>query len=85
MIPQLRVPGCWEKISEVERVLVEAGLSADSAKAKGSLFWAARQAIPIEGPQVGFYVPGRVEVLGKHTDYAGGESLVAPSNAVSVW
>ncbi len=25
----------------------------------------------------GFFVPGRIEVLGKHTDYAGGRSLVA--------
>jgi len=26
---------------------------------------------------LGFFVPGRVEVLGKHTDYAGGKSIVA--------
>ena len=25
----------------------------------------------------GFYVPGRIEVLGKHTDYAGGRSILA--------
>ncbi|MGH7448520.1 MAG: galactokinase family protein, partial [Longimicrobiales bacterium] len=24
-----------------------------------------------------FFVPGRIEVLGKHTDYAGGRSLLA--------
>lgn len=24
-----------------------------------------------------FFVPGRIEVLGKHTDYAGGSSIVA--------
>ncbi|HID22337.1 MAG TPA: hypothetical protein EYP14_08040, partial [Planctomycetaceae bacterium] len=26
---------------------------------------------------VACYVPGRIEVLGKHTDYAGGRSLLA--------
>lgn len=26
---------------------------------------------------VGFFVPGRIEILGKHTDYAGGRSLVS--------
>lgn len=30
----------------------------------------------LEGPAV-FFVPGRLEVFGKHTDYAGGRSLVA--------
>jgi galactokinase len=28
------------------------------------------------GPRAAFWVPGRIEVLGKHTDYAGGRSLV---------
>ncbi len=27
-------------------------------------------------PEAAFFVPGRIEVLGKHTDYAGGRSLV---------
>ena len=27
-----------------------------------------------------WFVPGRVEVLGKHTDYAGGRSLLAAVN-----
>ena len=29
-------------------------------------------------PSVALWVPGRIEVFGKHTDYAGGHSLVAP-------
>ena len=29
-----------------------------------------------ETPVYGFFVPGRIEVLGKHTDYAGGSSLL---------
>jgi galactokinase len=28
------------------------------------------------GSPLGFFVPGRIEVLGKHTDYAGGRSLL---------
>ncbi len=32
-----------------------------------------------DAPIHGFWVPGRVEVLGKHTDYAGGSSLLAAS------
>jgi galactokinase len=28
-------------------------------------------------PPLAFFVPGRIEVLGKHTDYAGGRSLLA--------
>ena len=31
-------------------------------------------------PALAFFVPGRVEVLGKHTDYAGGRSLVAATD-----
>jgi len=30
-----------------------------------------------DGPVQVFFVPGRIEVLGKHTDYAGGRSMVA--------
>jgi galactokinase len=32
---------------------------------------------PAEAPTWAFFVPGRIEVLGKHTDYAGGRSIVA--------
>lgn len=38
----------------------------------------AVQLDPSELPdEVGWFVPGRIEVLGKHTDYAGGRSLLA--------
>jgi len=42
----------------------------------GEVRGALRAAGPGE-PASAFFVPGRVEVLGKHTDYAGGRSLVA--------
>lgn len=32
---------------------------------------------PAGSPAYGFWVPGRIEVLGKHTDYLGGRSLLA--------
>jgi len=31
----------------------------------------------VSGPPMAFFVPGRIEVLGKHTDYAGGRTMVA--------
>ena len=46
-------------------------LMARSAGALERLFGLGRQS-----PAVGVYVPGRVEFLGKHTDYAGGRSLL---------
>ncbi|HEV2130333.1 MAG TPA: galactokinase family protein, partial [Longimicrobiaceae bacterium] len=33
--------------------------------------------VPADQPLHAFFVPGRIEVLGKHTDYAGGRSLLA--------
>ena len=35
-----------------------------------------RDGVPAERPRHTYFVPGRIEVLGKHTDYAGGRSLV---------
>ena len=32
--------------------------------------------LPADSPAVAVYVPGRIEFLGKHTDYAGGRSLL---------
>lgn len=59
--------------------LAAAGMSADEAKAKGPLFAAARDALAAVGappPAMALFVPGRIEILGKHTDYAGGRSLL---------
>ncbi len=60
--------------------LLAAGLSAGEAEKKARLFDAAEKRF--EGPSRGepdlaqWFVPGRIEVLGKHTDYAGGRSLL---------
>jgi len=37
--------------------------------------WKAARPAPTARPK-GFFVPGRIEVLGKHTDYAGGQTMV---------
>jgi galactokinase len=34
------------------------------------------EGVDTEAPPVAFYVPGRIELVGKHVDYAGGRSLV---------
>ena len=62
-------------------LLQEQGLAAPTAAAKAALFarGAARLAAAGKEPQhpvYAFFVPGRIEVLGKHTDYAGGRSIV---------
>ena len=59
--------------------LVSAGLQPGEAERKTALF--ARTAAALDrlgapGPTRQYYVPGRIEVLGKHTDYAGGRSLL---------
>ncbi len=42
---------------------------------KSQLFDAACAALGGE-PEIAWFVPGRIEFLGKHTDYAGGRSLL---------
>lgn len=61
--------------------LILAGLSAAEADCKARLFDLAEQRLASltgrpsrDAP--GWFVPGRIEVLGKHTDYAGGRSLL---------
>jgi galactokinase len=55
------------------------GFRPEVADGKAGL-WAACAAklaeLAVHPPWRGYYVPGRIEVLGKHTDYAGGSSLI---------
>ena len=60
--------------------LLSAGMSLDAARAKAELFARARATLGRAGASthsLAVFVPGRVEMLGKHTDYAGGRSLLA--------
>ncbi len=62
------------------RPLVTAGMSSAAASAKDELFTAAVDALrahDVSGESLAaWFSPGRIEVLGKHTDYAGGRSLL---------
>ena len=62
-------------MNEDVKLLRDAGMSAHEADAKGVLF--DRGEAALGAPRaLAFFVPGRIEVLGKHTDYAGGRSLL---------
>jgi galactokinase len=61
--------------------LTAAGMTAPEARAKGDRFARCAQALldrdaSSNDPAVAVFVPGRIEVLGKHTDYCGGRSLL---------
>ncbi|HTO87770.1 MAG TPA: galactokinase family protein [Thermoanaerobaculia bacterium] len=61
--------------------LAAAGMSPAAAAPKAELFVAAERALAASdsgsrGEPFRWFVPGRIEVLGKHTDYAGGRSLL---------
>ncbi len=59
--------------------LIELGVSEPEAAAKTRLYELADKALDTVGADLqrwSLWVPGRIEVLGKHTDYAGGRSLV---------
>jgi galactokinase len=59
--------------------LEAAGMSAGAAAAREEALGRLRDALRRAGgaaPVGQYFVPGRIEVLGKHTDYAGGRSLV---------
>ena len=69
-------------IAAITRKLSDAGLSPSAAARKADLFQSVERVL--DGSSEGrkaderlrWFVPGRIEVLGKHTDYAGGRSLL---------
>ncbi len=59
--------------------LVERGLDAREQASKGAMFDRVLHRFAAEAggePAYAWWVPGRLEVFGKHTDYAGGRTLV---------
>ncbi|MBK6486980.1 MAG: galactokinase [Gemmatimonadetes bacterium] len=59
--------------------LVRMGMSPTQATAKASMLAACDEALDVLGSSAqrwSVWVPGRIELLGKHTDYAGGRSLL---------
>jgi galactokinase len=68
-------------VSGVEERLLSEGLLPAEARRKRELFAEVEKALAALGPGPAvptrrLFVPGRIEVLGKHTDYAGGRSLL---------
>src|SRR6476646_6223052 len=64
----------------IVRALCGSGFTADEAETRAALFSEASAAlVRVTGhaPRWAWFVPGRIEIFGKHTDYAGGRSLVA--------
>lgn len=72
----------WTDTSAGQETLLHLGLSASAASQKACLFAHAARSLIAAGassdsPAGAVFVPGRIEVLGKHTDYCGGRSLLA--------
>ena len=80
---ELSFPGDLTDADELATQLFTTGLSRDACESKARLFARAAAALSVTGeagsgrPPLAFFVPGRIEVLGKHTDYAGGRTMVA--------
>ena len=74
--------GHFAAAAEVAERLVDQGLGSQASEALAALFETSAGLLRSQGHSadadtVGLFVPGRIEVLGKHTDYAGGRSLLA--------
>ena len=69
------------KAAVLVEALIAAGLDPSEGAAKQALFAAVLEthaSLRTGAPQYAWWVPGRLEVFGKHTDYAGGRTLVCP-------
>ena len=64
--------------ASVAERLIAAGMSEVEAQKKSASFAELERRLPAggTGEVMRWFVPGRIEVLGKHTDYAGGRSLL---------
>jgi galactokinase len=80
---ELSYPGDLTDPDALAMQLSATGLNIEACVSKARLFAKAVAMLSVTGDAarnvspLAFFVPGRVEVLGKHTDYAGGRSLVA--------
>jgi galactokinase len=69
-------------IEGINNSLLRAGMCSESAQVKAKLFQRSIESLAdcrnrsSFGRNIKLFVPGRIEFLGKHTDYAGGRSLV---------
>ena len=79
---ELSFSGSLNQSDELAAALSATGLSREGCVSKSRLLAQAAVALSVAaaagtGRPLGFFVPGRIEVLGKHTDYAGGRTMVA--------
>ncbi len=79
-----RYGGSLADVESLAAFLRSRGFTTIASQAKAALF-AACAAVLEPDPAASnvaraYFVPGRIEVLGKHTDYAGGSSLVAAAD-----
>lgn len=68
-------------MTQFDAQLRAAGMATEESAAKAALFETLDRELPLLRPgdtlpHFAFFVPGRLEFLGKHTDYAGGRSMV---------
>src|SRR5947208_2182862 len=69
--------------ANLQRRLTAAGIRAEVAQQKIHRLQSCARALQMRNINCGvhaWHVPGRIEVLGKHTDYAGGRSLLIASD-----
>ena len=83
MIQRIEYSGDLTDRDSLVELLIATGLGPDASRSKADLF--AKAVSQLAGTDTAgranrpaaFFVPGRIEVMGKHTDYAGGQSMVA--------
>jgi galactokinase len=65
-------------VKDIAAELAAAGMGEAAARSRSSMFARVEAAFHERGIETRhrIHVPGRIEVLGKHTDYAGGRSLL---------
>ncbi|MBN2021526.1 MAG: hypothetical protein JW809_01915 [Pirellulales bacterium] len=68
--------GSLEDEAALAAALSQAGDEPDAASARAALLAQAAALVPEASARRAFCVPGRIEVFGKHTDYAGGRTMV---------
>ena len=73
---ETRYPGTLTDRRQLEAWLRDQGAAGAFAEAKAALLAQCAAILPGAGQPAAYYVPGRIEVLGKHTDYAGGSTMV---------
>jgi galactokinase len=80
---ELSFPGDLTDVDELATQLFTTGLSRVACQSRARLFARTAGALSVTSESgssqtpLAFFVPGRIQVLGKHTDYAGGRTMVA--------